>query len=327
MKKRQLGKTGFMVSEVALGTWQLGGGWGTPFNHELAKETLTEATKNEVNCFDTADVYSGGLSEEAIGQFTQSMDEKPVVITKLGRRLERQDKNLYTKENMREFILGSIKRLKVSQLDLVLLHCPPSDLYDEPKVFEALDSFKVEGLIKNYGVSIEKVEDGIKAMKYEGVSAIEVIFNMFRLKPLEKLFPMAKEKNVGIIVRVPLASGLLTGKYTSKTTFNEKDHRTFNRDGQSFDKGETFSGVDFDLGLKAVEALKDLFQTDNLIPYALKYILMFDAVSTVIPGASKPYQVKQNIEAINLAPLSMDQMNQVKAIYDKYIKPSVHPLW
>ncbi|HKL61575.1 MAG TPA: aldo/keto reductase [Acholeplasma sp.] len=327
MKKRMLGKTGFMVSEIALGTWQLGGGWGQSFDNALAKETLCEALKNGINCFDTADVYSNGQSEQAIGKLYDTLTDKPIVITKLGRQLPKQDKSLYTEKSIRGFVNESLERLSVASLDVVLLHCPPSDLYDDGTVFEILDKVKKEGLIKHYGVSVELVEDALKALEYEGVAAIEVIFNMFRLKPLEKLFKLAQEKNVGIIVRVPLASGLLTGKYTKDTTFKKDDHRNFNRDGKAFDKGETFSGVDFDLGLQAVEALKKVFKTEDLVPIALRFCLMFDAVSTVIPGASKPYQVKLNADAAKRNPLTDEEMKKVFKIYDDYIKDSVHHLW
>ena len=233
----------------------------------------------------------------------------------------------YSEENMRRFIDESRQRLDVESLDLVLLHCPPTDLYEHPEVFAVLDQIKAEGKIKHYGVSIEKVEEGIKAMQYPGVAAIEVIFNMFRLKPAEELFELARQNNVGIIVRVPLASGLLTGKYTKQTTFGENDHRTNNRHGELFDKGETFSGVDYDLGLKAVDELKKVFKTENLTQIAIRWILMFDAVSTVIPGASKASYVKTNAESCELPPLTDEEMKHVQSIYDKYIKSSVHHFW
>ena len=196
-----------------------------------------------------------------------------------------------------------------------------------PEIFEIMDTLKSEGKIKHYGVSVERIEEGMKALDYEGVEAIEIIFNMFRLKPQEYFFNRAKEKNVGIIVRVPLASGLLTGKYRKDTQFGPNDHRTFNRNGESFDKGETFSGVDYDLGLKAVEALKKLFNTENLVPFALRWILMFDAVSTIIPGASRPEQVIDNVHASMLPPLTQKQMEEVENIYNTYIKNPVHYLW
>ncbi len=326
MKQRVLGKTFQKVSEVSLGTWQLGNAWGKPFDLDLANETLSAAVEAQINCLDTADVYSGGLSEKTIGSFYLNK-EKPFVITKIGRRSNPHVEAAYNYDNLLSYINDSRKNLKQDKLDLVLLHCPPTAVYDNDLVFEALDDFVRQGLISNYGVSIETLEEGYKALKKENVAAIEIIFNMFRLKPTEDFFQKAKEKNVGIIVRVPLASGLLSGKYDLNKTFSEKDHRFFNRDGKSFDKGETFSGVDYELGLKAVDALKKLFKTDDLAPIALRYILMFDAVSTVIPGASKPEQVFKNVRATNLKPLTEEEMAGVKEIYDTYIKKTVHHLW
>ena len=326
MKQRVLGKTNQKVSEVSLGTWQLGNAWGKPFDLDLANETLSAAVEAHINCLDTADVYSGGLSEKTIGTFYLNK-EKPFIITKIGRRSNPHVASAYNYDNLLSYINDSRKNLKQDKLDLVLLHCPPTEVYDNDLVFEALDDFVHQGLISNYGISIETLEEGYKALERENVSAIEIIFNMFRLKPTEDFFQKAKEKNVGIIVRVPLASGLLSGKYDLNKRFSEKDHRFFNRDGKSFDKGETFSGVDYELGLKAVDALKKLFKTDDLAPIALRYILMFDAVSTVIPGASKPEQVFKNVRATNLKPLTDQEMAGVQAIYDTYIKKTVHHLW
>jgi aryl-alcohol dehydrogenase-like predicted oxidoreductase len=327
MKTRILGKTGINVSEISLGTWQLGSVWGMPFDQNVAYETLNTAVSQGINCFDTADVYQGGASEHAIGNFIKTKEPKPFIITKAGRRLQNHVKEGYNEANIRLFIDDSRKNMDVEALDMVLLHCPPTDVYYMPNVFKLLDTLKVEGKIKHYGVSVERIEEGLKALEYDGVDAIEIIFNMFRLRPSEYFFNRALEKNVGVIVRVPLASGLLTGKYHQKTTFNENDHRTFNREGQAFDKGETFSGVDYDLGLKAVDALKKVFQTDDLAPIALRWILMFDAVSTVIPGASRAEQVLFNVKASELAPLTLKQMDAVRKIYDDYIKDPVHHLW
>jgi aryl-alcohol dehydrogenase-like predicted oxidoreductase len=327
MKTRPFGKTGFDISEISLGTWQLGSRWGDPFSEEVAEETLQKAFDLGINALDTADVYQGGMSEKAIGKFNQKKDHKMFVITKVGRKLPKQDKDLYTKENLTKFIDDSRKNLQVDALDMVLLHCPPTDLYDDPYVFNLMDDFKKQGKIKHYGVSIEKIEEGLKAMQYPGVEAIEVIFNMFRLRPAQELFEKAKENNVGIIVRVPLASGLLTGKYNKNTTFGPHDHRTFNREGASFDKGETFSGVPFDLGVEAASKLKNYFPQDQLPLYALRWILMFDAVSTVIPGASRPEQITENVKAALLKPLTQEEMTYVEDIYDAYIKEHVHHLW
>ncbi len=327
MKLRKLGKTNVEVSEISLGTWQLGSVWGMPFSHDEAFNILSMAQDEDINCLDTADVYQNGLSEKTIGEFTKSHNYHPFVITKIGRKLPIQRKEDYNEENIRKFVDESRKNMNVDALDMVLLHCPPTDAYKEKSIFKIMDQLVKEGKIKHYGVSVEKVCEAIKALKYPGVEAIEIIFNMFRLKPAESLFAKAKKHNVAIIVRVPLASGLLTGKFHQKTTFNPHDHRTFNRNGESFDKGETFSGVDYDLGIRAVEELKKLFHTENLAPIALRWILMFDAVSTVIPGASRAEQVKWNATAAKLPPLSDEQMKGVELIYEKYIKKSVHHLW
>ncbi len=327
MNKRRFGKTNIMVSEISLGTWQLGSKWGDPFDEDIARKTLEAASEFDINCYDTADVYQGGASETAIGKYLKIVDDKPFVITKAGRYLNPHIADGYNEENIRQFINDSRKRIDVESLDMVLLHCPPTEVYYRPKVFEFMDKFKVEGIIKHYGVSVEKVEEGLKAMDYDGVEAIEVIFNMFRLRPLELLFEEAKKRDVAIIVRVPLASGLLSGKYDKNTTFTAGDHRTYNRNGESFDKGETFSGVDYDLGLLAVEELKQVFPNQNLAQIALRWILMFDAVSTVIPGASKPEHIISNAEASALPPLSEHEMNEVKRIYDTYIKNPVHYIW
>jgi aryl-alcohol dehydrogenase-like predicted oxidoreductase len=237
MRFRTFGKTGLKVSEISLGTWQLGSKWGDPFDQEVAYNTLKAATAVDINTFDTADVYQDGLSEKTIGKYIKTLKDKPFIITKTGRRLEKQSKEGYSEENLRKFIDDSRKNLDVESLDMVLLHCPPTEVYYTPEVFKTLDKLKSEGKIKHYGVSVERIEEGLKAMDYDGVDAIEIIFNMFRLRPIEEFFVKALKNNVGIIVRVPLASGLLTGKYTAKTTFGKDDHRTFNRNGEAFDKG------------------------------------------------------------------------------------------
>lgn len=327
MNYRTLGKTNIKVSEISLGTWQLGSVWGEPFDEDVAKETLEEAVKNGINCFDTADVYQGGLSEKAIGEFIKKQEKDIFVITKTGRRLENHVASEYNEKNIRKFINDTRKNLDVEALDMVLLHCPPTDVYYNPDVFNLLDTLKDEGKIKHYGVSVERIEEGLKAMQYDGVEAIEIIFNMFRLRPSELFFEEAKKHNIGVIVRVPLASGLLTGKFDENTTFNKDDHRRFNRHGEAFDKGETFSGVEYETGLKAVQALKDHFNTENIAPYALRWILAFDAVSTVIPGASRAEHIINNAKVSEMEPLSKKDMEKVKEIYDTYIKDPVHHLW
>lgn len=326
MEQRRFGKTGRMVTEIGLGTWQLGTKWGDPFNHEEAMRILEATYDSGINFIDTADIYNGGESEKAIGELLKKYPDHFYVVTKCGRGMNPHVAEGYTPEAMENFVDGSLKRLGVERLDMVLLHCPPAPVYENDALFAGLDRLKEKGKIAGYGVSIEKVSEGLKAMKYN-ISALEVIFNMFRLKPAEELFPQAKAHDVGIITRVPLASGLLTGKYTASTTFGPNDHRSYNRNGEAFDKGETFSGVDYDQGLKAVAELKELFHTDNLAPYALRWILMNDAVSVVIPGASKASQLVSNIQAAQLPPLTQEQMDGVQAIYDKYIRSLVHDLW
>ena len=326
MKKRMFGKTGVMVSEIGLGTWQLGGGWGKAYNEETAVRILETAYDNGVNVFDTADIYNEGNSEKTIGKFIA--DKKDIfVITKCGRGLKPHTAQAYQIDALERFIDGSLERLAVSQLDMVLLHCPPTAVYDNDALFADLDQLKAKGKIAHYGVSVETVAEAITAVEKHDVSAVEIIFNMFRLKPLEKFFALAKEKNVGIIVRVPLASGLLSGKYTKDRVFAAEDHRNFNRNGEQFDKGETFSGVDYEQGLAAVQELKKVFGVEDLVGYALRWILMHDAVSTIIPGASTPQQVVDNIKACDLPALTDKQMEEVERIYDAYIRESVHGNW
>lgn len=325
MKYRTLGKTGFNISEVSLGCWQLGSKWGEPFNMDNAINTLEEAYKNGINFFDTADCYQNGLSEKAIGQFIKTKNTKIYVSTKIGRRSNPHVASSYTKDSIINYINDSINNLDVKSLDLVLLHCPPTDVFYKKDIFDTLDELKKEGKIQNYGVSVERIEEGIKALDYD-ISAVEIIYNMFRQKPDDLFFNLAKEKNVGIIVRVPLASGLLTGKYDKFTQFGKSDHRTTNRNGERFDKGETFAGIDYNLGLEAVSKLKEVFG-DDLAKYALKWILMNDKVSTIIPGASSPYQIENNTKSSNIEDLTKEQMDYVKDIYNKYIKQTVHYLW
>lgn len=325
MKFRTLGKTGFNISEVSLGTWQLGGKWGEPFDAKDAAETLAAAYESGVNYFDTADIYQDGHSEHAVGEF---LKQHPDVhySTKIGRKLEPHTPASYTKENLTTFVESSLKNMGVEALDLVLLHCPPTSVYYDPTVFWTLDKLKKAGKIQNYGVSVERVEEAEKALQFD-ISAVEIIFNMFRLRPAERFFAEAQAANVGILARVPLASGLLSGKYTLATTFGKDDHRTYNRDGAAFDKGETFSGVDFATGVKAADELKHRLGTDNLADMALRYILMYTAVSTVIPGASKPEQITANAQAAELPAFTEDQMAIVQDIYNTYIKNPVEYLW
>ena len=326
MNHRMFGNTGRRVSEIGLGTWQLGARWGDPFDEAKALEILQAGYECGIDLIDTADIYNNGGSERAIGKFLARHRDHFFVVTKCGRGLDPHTAEGYTPENTERFIDQSLERLGMEQLDLVLLHCPPSSVYQKDELFAGLDKLVQKGKIAHYGVSIEKVSEGLRAMEYP-ISAIEVIFSMFRLKPAEELFPAAQARQIGILARVPLASGLLTGRYTKDTRFGQNDHRSYNRNGEAFDKGETFSGVDYEQGLRAVAELKKLFGTEDLIPYALRWILMQEAVSAVIPGASRPEQVRANVKAAQLPALSPEQMEGVRAIYDRYIRASVHPNW
>ncbi|UCB44537.1 MAG: aldo/keto reductase [Spirochaetota bacterium] len=328
MKYRILGKTGFKISEASLGTWQLGARWGEPFNEKVAIDTLNKAIDLGVNFIDTADMYSDGLSERFTAKVVKSRKEKIYVATKCGRKLKPHTSDGYNDKNIRRFIEDSLKNMGVDKIDLIQLHCPPTEVYYRPEVFETLDRLKEEGKILFYGVSVEKVEEALKAIEYPGLATVQIIFNCFRQRPATLFFPEAEKKNIGIIVRVPLASGLLAGKYTRDTVFEEGDHRFFNREGKYFDKGETFAGVPFDTGLEAVEQMKKIFpDQENLALYALRWILMFNEPSCIIPGASRASQAENNVRASDIAPLEDEKMQAVKELYEQYIKPWVHHLW
>lgn len=290
-----------------------------------AQKILEASYESGINLIDTADIYNDGNSELAIGKFIAKHKDHSFVVTKCGRGLNPHTADGYTAENMEKFIDGSLKRLSVEHLDLVLLHCPPTSVYQKDELFSGMDKLVQKGKISHYGVSIEKVSEGLQAMEYP-ISAIEVIFNMFRLKPLEKLFPAAK-KTISVFWPVCLWQVAFLPADIQRIQCLVDDLRRYNRNGEAFDKGETFSGVDYELGLQAVEDLKRLFHTENLIPYALRWILMHDAVSAVIPGASKCEQVLTNVKAAELTALTPEQMEGVAAIYDKYIRESVHCNW
>ncbi|WP_284446254.1 aldo/keto reductase [Flavobacterium anhuiense] len=259
MNYRKLGKTNFNISEISLGTWQVGGKWGSGFDDKTADELLNTAIDNGVNFIDTADVYENGLSETAVGRVVRSRSERIFVATKCGRQINPHVNEGYTPKVLQKFVEDSLKRTGLETLDLIQLHCPPTEVYYRPEIFELFDRLKDQGKILNLGVSVEKVEEALKAIEYSNVTTVQIIFNLFRQRPSELFFSEAKKKDIGIIARVPLASGLLTGKFDSKTTFEPQDHRNFNRNGEAFDKGETFSGIDYELGLKAVDELKALF--------------------------------------------------------------------
>lgn len=326
MKYRNLGKTGYNVSEVSLGTWQLGSKWGETFDLENALATLAVAVQNGVNLFDTADIYQDGMSEQAIGEFLKTQKERIFVVTKCGRALNPHIAEGYNAENITRFAVESLGRLKMPALDLLLLHCPPTVVYHSPEAFEALENLRGQGIIRHYGVSVETVDEAIAALDYD-ISAIEIIFNMFRLKPAIKLFQKAAEKNVGIIARVPLASGLLTGKFDENSIFGKNDHRNYNKNGDFFDKGETFSGIDYLVGVKAARELKKALNTENLAAMALRYILMYPEISTVIPGASSPKQIVNNTLAAQLPDFTSEQMEIVRDIYNRYIREMVEDKW
>ena len=328
MQNRVLGKTGFPVSKVSLGTWQVGGKWGSVFDPDNAEAIILDAIDHGVNFIDTADVYSDGLSEEAVAKAVKLRKDKVHVATKCGRKIQPHVSSGYQAAILRKFVEDSLKNMKADTLDLIQLHCPPTEVYYRPEIFELFEKLKAEGKILNLGVSVEKVEEALKAINYPNVTTVQIIFNMFRQRPSDLFFREAKKANIGIIVRVPLASGLLTGKFSRDTTFEADDHRFFNRDGAAFDKGETFSGIPYETGLFAVEALKKaLPDRKNLAAAALRWILMFPEVSCVIPGASRKEQVDSNIQA-SVEPSFTDQeMAEVKKVYEQWVKPHVHPLW
>ncbi|WP_029033778.1 aldo/keto reductase [Salinimicrobium terrae] len=328
MKYRTLGKTGFEISEISLGTWQVGGKWGSGFDDKKAEEILNTAIDNGINFIDTADVYEDGLSEAAVGRVVRSRSEKIYVATKCGRKISPHVNEGYTPEVLTKFVEDSLKNSGLEKIDLIQLHCPPTDVYYRPEIFETFDRLREQGKIDRLGVSVEKVEEGIKALEYENVSTVQIIYNLFRQRPQEKFFKMASEKNVGVIVRVPLASGLLTGKFSKDSHFSPEDHRNFNRNGEAFDKGETFAGVNFKKGVEAANSLKAIFpEKENLAPMALKWILRRQEVSTVIPGASKVEHLLSNLSVEDTPDLTEDQIEKMNLVYEDYIKEEVHQRW
>jgi aryl-alcohol dehydrogenase-like predicted oxidoreductase len=327
MNFRTLGRTGFEISEIGLGTWQVGGRWGTSFDNNNADLILNTAVDNGINFIDTADVYSAGLSEEAVGRLLKSRSERIYVATKCGRQINPHVNEGYTTDALRGYVEDSLRRLGVERIDLIQLHCPPTEVYYRPEIFGLFERLHEEGKIDKLGISVEKVEEALKGIEYSNVDTVQIIFNIFRQRPTKLFFEQANKRNIGIIVRVPLASGLLTGKFSESTTFGVEDHRHFNRDGAGFDKGETFSGVPYELGLKTVRVLEEHFPEYPITHLALKYILMFNAVSCVIPGASKPEQILANLNNENYPDLDLMQMGTLKKIYDELIREKVHHLW
>ncbi len=328
MRVREFGRTGRKVSEIGFGAWAIGAAWGE-VNDADAIAALHAALDSGMTFIDTADVYGDGHSEQLIAQVMQERGgERPFIATKAGRRLPVQSVAGYSAENLTAFIDRSLKNLRTDTLDLVQLHCPLTDVYYHPEVFERLDRLVEAGKIRNYGVSVERVEEALKAMEYPGVVSIQIIFNAFRQRPIERFFAIAQEKHVAIIARVPLASGLLSGKFKRDTRFESNDHRLFNRNGEAFDVGETFSGVPYEVGLDAVERERPLVSGDTtMAKFALRWILMFDAVTVAIPGARNPAQARANAEAADLPPIAPAAMAGIKAIYDTSIRPYVHQRW
>jgi aryl-alcohol dehydrogenase-like predicted oxidoreductase len=327
MNYRSLGRTGWQVSEISFGAWALGADWGY-VTEEDALDALHAALDEGVNFIDTADVYGDGRSERLIAQVLKQRPEQVYVATKAGRRLNPHIASGYNRANLNAFVDRSLKNLDVEALDLVQLHCPPTEVYYMPETFGVLDDMVSAGKIKYYGVSVEKVEEAIKAMEFPNVQSVQIIFNIFRQRPAELFFELAKQNQVGILARVPLASGLLTGKMTRQTTFSDDDHRNYNRDGEAFDVGETFSGVDYERGLDAVEELRPLVPEGvTMAQFALRWILMFDEVSCAIPGAKNRQQAVDNARASDLPPFDQETVAQIQSIYYNSIREQVHHRW
>jgi aryl-alcohol dehydrogenase-like predicted oxidoreductase len=327
MQYRKLGKTNFRVSEVSLGAWQIGGSWGNVADED-AERVVHAAIDNGINFIDTADVYGDGRSERFIGKVLSETKEQVFVATKAGRRLQPHTADGYNHANLSAFVERSLKNLGREALDLVQLHCPPIDVYYRPEVFAALDELKQAGKILHYGVSVEKVEEGLKAIEFTGVATVQIIFNIFRQRPKDLFFPRAQQRDVGILVRLPLSSGLLSGKITRETSFAADDHRNSNRHGEQFDRGETFSGVDFDVALDAVEEIRRVLPEGiSMANFALRWILDHEAVTCVIPGARNEQQVIQNVAASSLPPLTAGEVTALAKLYDTKIRSLVHQRW
>ena len=328
MEYRRLGRTDMHVSVVGFGAWAIGGSWGT-VNDDQSMHALHAAVDSGVNFIDTADVYGDGRSERLVARLKRERPNDRIwVATKAGRRLPQQTCEGYTRANLTEWIDRSLQNLETDAIDLLQLHCPPPALYRQDEVFGILDEFVREGKLRYYGVSVETVEEAQDAMRHRNVQSIQIIFNMFRLKPAERIFTLVKEDQVGILARVPLASGLLTGKLSQGSQFEATDHRAFNRNGEMFDMGETFSGVPYEIGLEAVEKLRVLAPHGaSMTQLALRWILMFDAVTCAIPGARTEQQARDNAAAGSLPPLDRTTMDAVRAVYDEYIRPHVHSRW
>jgi aryl-alcohol dehydrogenase-like predicted oxidoreductase len=327
MHYRKLGKTNFNISEVSLGAWQIGGAWGDVSDKD-AERVLHAAIENGINFIDTADVYGDGRSERFIAKVLGETSTPVFVATKAGRRLQPHVADGYDRENLTAFVERSLQNLHRDTIDLLQLHCPPVEVYYRPEVFAVLDELKQAGKILHYGVSVEKVEEALKAIEFSGIATVQIIFNIFRQRPKDLFFPLAQQRDVGVLVRLPLSSGLLSGKINRQTAFAADDHRNFNRNGEQFDRGETFSGVDFETALEAVDEIRQVVPAGtSMANFALRWILDHQAVSCVIPGARNEQQVVQNVAASDLPPLKEEQAAVLAKLYDEKIRPLVHQRW
>jgi len=327
MHYRALGRTGWKVSDISFGAWAIGGAWGRVSDEE-SMAALHKAIDCGVNFIDTADVYGSGRSERLVAQLRKSRKEEITVATKAGRRLPRQTVEGYSRQNLTAWVEDSLRNLATDALDLLQLHCPSTDLYYHEEVFGILDDLVRAGKVRFYGVSVERVEEALKAIEFSNVQTVQIIFNCFRQRPADLLFPRARVKQVGILARVPLASGLLTGKLRRDSHFEEDDHRNFNRHGQSFDVGETFAGVDYETGLAAVEEIRAVLPAGaSMSQLALRWILMFDAVSCAIPGGKRPDQVAENCRASDLPALTAETRIAIQQVYESRIRGLVHQRW
>ncbi|MCL4703598.1 aldo/keto reductase [bacterium] len=327
MEYRELGRTGWKVSALSFGAWAIGGTWGAVDDQE-SLAALHRALDLGVNFFDTADVYGDGRSERLLAQLRRERPQEFYVATKAGRRLSPHVAAGYSRQNLTAFVERSLKNLEAEAIDLLQLHCPPTDVYYMPEVFGVLNDLVDAGKLRYYGVSVEKVEEALKAIEYPNMQSVQIIFNIFRQRPADLFFSEAQRRGVGILARLPLSSGLLSGKFTRASTFAPDDHRAFNRRGEAFDRGETFSGLDYEVGLQAVEALRPLVPRHwTMTQLALRWILMFPAVTCAIPGAKRPAQVEENLKAASLPPLSEATMAAIRDLYNKYARPHVHHYW
>jgi aryl-alcohol dehydrogenase-like predicted oxidoreductase len=325
MKYRTFGQTGWNVSTIGFGAWEIGGEWGV-VDDALSMAALHKAVEKGINFFDTSDVY--GHSEELMGRFRKEAGAPIYIATKAGRRLKPHNAEGYNKQNLAVFVEHSLKQMEIERLDLLQLHCPPNEVYYRPETFGALDDLVQEGKLQYYGVSVQKVEEGLKAIEYPNLQSVQIVFNVFRQRPAELFFQEAARRKKAVIARVPLASGMLTGKMKPDTHFDKDDHRVFNRLGEVFDRGETFSGVDYGIGLQAVEELRPLVPVGvSLSQFALRWILMFTEVTCAIPGARNPAQVEDNSASADLPPLNTDVMAKTREIYDRNLRQMIHHYW